>query len=227
MPGQWIQHGRSLWAYLCRIVKWLYTSLQAIPIAFLELPNTLKFMRRSPRCYDIHHALVILFCIGPVVLLYYGPLALYHYTLRRLFYRYRRRRHEKKIRRLEPAALPSIRKRRLSQGHTRPQTQSPFLAKLPLEIRQMIYEEVIKDGASHRHIVELRNIKVGARNQLCSIGCKRQNSESCIISMAPKMEPRKTVSNLGALALAKSCRQMYRETIDLLYGEWALTSVNP
>jgi len=215
MPGQWAERGLYLWGHLCCILELLYGILWVIPVACLSLPVTLPFILRSPGYNRSNY--------DPIRLVWYAPLSLYKWTLsvyqNKLCPGYRRQRHEKKFRRLEPAALPSLRKRRLSQGHVRPQTQSSFLTKLPLEIRQIIYEEVIRDGTLRRHIIELKNIKIGARNQLCGIGCDRNEWGGCTLSDAPETWFRKTVSSCNPLALAKSCRRIYLETIDLFYGE--------
>ncbi len=223
MRSQWTARGLCLWRSLYLILGALYGILWVIPVACLSLPITLPFLLRRPRynrtIYD------------PVRLVWYAPIKLYKRTLsiyqNHVCVGYRRRRHEKKFRRLEPAARPFLRERRLSQGHMRPQPQSSFLTKLSLEIRQMIYEEVITDGTLHRHIGQLTDIKRRARSQLCGVGCDRNDWERCVISNAPETWFRNTVSNRGPLALAKSCRRIYYETIDLFYGEWTLTMVNP
>lgn len=223
MPGQWTERGLFLWGLLYFISKWLYYILWVIPVAILILPVTLPLSFRRPRHNSFYHDTMSLVWCAPI-LLYEWTRSVYQNVL---CAGYRRQRYKKRFRRLEPAALPALRKRRLSQGHMRPQTQSSFLAKLPLEIRQMIYEEVIRDGALHRHIVELRNIEIGARNQLCGIGCKQSVWGSCTtVSNAPETQSRKTVSNRGPLALAKSCRQMYLETINMFYGELGLKSAS-
>ena len=228
MPGQWAERGLYLWGHLCCILELLYGILWVIPVACLSLPVTLPFILRSPGYNRSNY--------DPIRLVWYAPISLYKWTLsvyqNRSCAGYRRQRPGKKFRRLEPAALPSLRKRTLSQGHTRPQTQSSFLTKLPLEIRQIIYEEVIRDGTLHRHIIELKNIKIGARNQLCGIGCEQFKRAYCnspathdICSMcgtvanAPETLFSKTGSSCGPLALVKSCRQIYLEMIDLFYGQ--------
>jgi len=199
-----------------------------IPVACLSLPVTIPLSLRRPRYSRSNY--------DPIGLVWYAPISLYKWTLsvyqNKSCAGYRRQRHEKKFRRLEPAALPSLRKRRLSQGHMRPQTQSSFLTKLPLEIRQIIYEEVIRDGTLHRHIIELKNIKIGARNQLCGIGCEQAKWGYCnspathdissmcgTVANAPETLFSKTGSSCGPLALVKSCRRIYLEMIDMFYGQ--------
>lgn len=224
MRGQWTERGLYLWGLLCCIFKLLYLILWVIPVACLTLPITLLLSLRRPSYNRSNY--------DPISLVWYAPISLYKWSLS-VYQAYlwawsRRRIYQENFRRWEPAALPALRKRRLSQGHLRPQTQSSFFAKLPLEIRQMICEEVIRDGSLHRHIVQLRNIEVRARNQLCGIGCKQNAWGSCdAMSNSPVTQARKTVSNRSPLALAKSCRQTYLEMINMFYGEWALTSGSP
>ena len=158
-----------------------------------------------------------------------------------LLARYRRRRDEKEFRRMEPASLPATRKRRLSRSSMVAQTKSSFLTKLPLEVRHMIYEDIIRNGTLHRHILELRNAMTDAternraRNQLCGFGCTKARYEGCesitldmandlcgVRSQALETRFEKFGSCRGPLGLAKTCRQVYLESIDMFYGQSTL-----
>jgi len=228
MPGQWTECRLYLCDFLVFVLLVLYLCLWVAPVVCLSLPFTLPMMFWKPD-------------LDLIIMVSYAPLSLYDWTVQTSFcIGVRRQRCEKKLRRLEPAALPSSRQRRLSQGRIKPQTQSSFLTRLPPEIRQIVYEEVIRDGTLYRHIIELPGLNNQARNRLCGIGCKQNHIESCdslaihdmynvccTLPSGSKTRFRKPWSNCGPLALAKSCRQIYLETIDMFYGQWTLTLAKP
>ena len=152
----------------------------------------------------------------------------------RLRARFRSKYHEyqseREALRLEPAPLPRKRKRRLSVGKTAAQLESPFIQKLPPEIRRMIYKYVIIGGSSHRHIVEVRSKADDGkqqRNHLWGAGCFEGPGLECkglethgvlISSQMPECSLRPSYHADGELNLAKTCRQIYLETIDMFYG---------
>ena len=187
--------------------------------------------------------------IGDVTLVFFiAPGLVFSWLVR--FYRhailkpYRLYRDERRIRRLEPASLPAKRPRSLSQGRTVGQT-APLLTKLPLELRQMIYEEVIRDGSEHRHVFELKKHSSSEarkshrqrrhlRNRVWGAGCRPGLNQWTIdhpvylnriapccpacLSLGPDEYIEKD-SPSGPIALAKTCRQIYLETIDMYYGQ--------
>ena len=105
--------------------------------------------------------------------------------------RYHRFRTDQESLRYELAPQPRVRKRRLSDGQQAPQMSSSFLKKLPLEIRQIIYKEVVVWGSEHL--------------------CEKDY-------MIEKHSSKSQGSGCGTLELAKTCRQIYLEMIDLFYG---------
>lgn len=149
--------------------------------------------------------------------------------------RYRKFRAEQESLRYEPAPLPRIRKRRLSDGRQAPQMSSSFLKRLPLEIRQTIYKEVVVCGSEHRHIIELPSRAPDCkrkRNHLWGASCVKLTESNCwtglivgnggdlckddYILREYSFKPQR--SGCGALGLAKTCRQIYVEMIDIFYG---------
>ena len=157
---------------------------------------------------------------------------------------YRLYRNERRIRRLEPASLPVKRPRRLNEGRKIMQT-APLLTKLPLELRLMIYEDAIKCGSEHRHVFEVKRQSPMARkkdrqqrhlrNRVWGAGCKAglmtlysfntaiyitRVTPCCPISLSVGADPCIEKNSLGGpIALAKTCRQIYSETIDMYYGQ--------
>ena len=149
--------------------------------------------------------------------------------------RYRKYRAEKESLRYEPAPLPRARKRRLSDGRKASQLNSSFLNKLPLEIRQTIYKEVVIGGSEHRHIIELPSRTSDGRrkkNQLWGASCIKQPDSKCwtphILTNGANLcrtscrgydyllKPKNGC--YGALELAKTCRQIYLEVINIFYS---------
>ena len=150
--------------------------------------------------------------------------------------RYREYRAGRESLRCEPAPLPRTRKRRLSDGRKASQVNSSFLKKLPPEIRRMIYKEVVIGGSEHRHIIELLSrTSDGKRrkNQLWGAPCFKQPNSKCSIENIILGNGGDTcqaddviIDNFakpkdgfyGALGLAKTCRQIYLEVIDIFYS---------
>ena len=129
--------------------------------------------------------------------------------------------------RFEPVPLQTRRKRRLSSSKTNAQLQSPLFQMLPLEIRQIIYKNVILGGFEHRHVIEW-NAKIHKRERLklWGRGCNKKRGSpitSCHPDCHAKVNPAiyRTQIKLnaeGTLGLAKTCRQMYLESINLYYS---------
>ena len=165
-----------------------------------------------------------------------------------LLKRYNLYRNERIMRRIEPVPLPAKRPRRLSEGRTAGQT-APLLTKLPLEIRQIIYEDVIRCGSLHRHVLELRRSSDAQKNhrqrrhpkqRVWGPGCKAGLTSHCVferpmyltpvtpcspISLTSGPDPCIENSLRGPIALTKTCRQIYLETIDMYYGQWTCSLV--
>jgi len=109
----------------------------------------------------------------------------------------------RRIRRIEPVKpiMPWPRRRALSitstdlskEQTTHAQTQSGFMAKLPLELRRMIYKETFKEDYVH---LSLSQGRLDARR--CSVFCC-----TCYIS---SFREEKTLDM--ALPLLKTCRRM-------------------
>jgi len=130
-----------------------------------------------------------------------------------------------KIRRAEysPTPLPTRRPRKLTfRGSPKPAPKhgsqtKPVLFKLPLEIRQQIYEYVLVDGNPLIHINQSFKTLVYRRcpKQLRGQTCKY--STACFHGTLPGLrgyyngdDPNTyTRSGGGILPLLKSCRQMY------------------
>ncbi|KAE8351613.1 hypothetical protein BDV28DRAFT_136707 [Aspergillus coremiiformis] len=107
------------------------------------------------------------------------------------------------------------------------QAQSPLLAKLSPELRLMIWEMVL--GGMRIHIVQQSNRRMShvvcPLTDLCDI-CRGDSPQ-------PAKEKFRSIGNL--LALPMACRQIYRESIYLLYtmntfefsNTWSLTYLRP
>lgn len=130
--------------------------------------------------------------------------------------------------RSEPVPLPRRRKRRLSSGKVNAQLKSPFLQTLPLEIRQIVYRYVIIGNSEHRHVIEgweVNNNKRG-RTQLWGTGCNKARGfpiNTCHPDCQAKFKPPSSSTQRkgcaeGNLGLAKTCRQIYLESINLYYS---------
>lgn len=135
-----------------------------------------------------------------------------------------------------PVPLPQQRKRDLSQIRSRLdcQTSSSFLARLPIELRLHIYKYVVAEASSHVHIAVHWTKVPGKR-----IGFSRIHGHQCSnhFHETPVFECRCHFSNetttvhhahdklplpphsCGVLALSKTCTQIYRESISLLYSK--------
>ena len=134
----------------------------------------------------------------------------------------------------KPPPLPRKRKRRLSRGQNelKAQSSSLFLNKLPAEIRLQIYENVISGDCIHLHLA-VHRLKDPKEKRMSS----RIHGHPCSqpISSTPTNEctcyglgyyghsrPHTMLTppehqGRGRLALSKTCKQIYRETIELLY----------
>lgn len=136
----------------------------------------------------------------------------------------------------KPVPLPQQRIRCLSQARSQvaSQTTSPFLTKLPVELRLQIYKYVIIGKAIHVHVAvhwTRKSGKPGTFSRIhghpcnqhlngipisecrCSISSSRASQR--IHAQFPTPEHR----GRGHLALSQTCTQVYRESIDLLYSE--------
>lgn len=137
----------------------------------------------------------------------------------------------------KPIPVCPERRRRLSQTQPKVglQTSSPFLTKLPAELRLQVYKYVILEDSVHVHIAVHRTKQPGARRtysrihgHLCAHPPSQVPVNECRCSGPPYIRlVQKPHSRLplpencgrGTLALSKTCTQIYKETIDLLYSE--------
>ena len=137
----------------------------------------------------------------------------------------------------------------VSEGRVVEQGTSMLLTKLPVEIRLCIYEMVILDGSTHWHITEYRNApgdhfpSKQARNSLWSF---RSNTARMLhASVASQIFlhsethhyltphevdrellrcsdyfPQQNEPQQNGLGIIRTCRQIYLETIPILYGQY-------
>lgn len=129
--------------------------------------------------------------------------------------------------------LPPKRKRRLSdskfpspsassilrlkdrRADTATSTTPPcsFLTKLPLEIRLQIYEYVL--GGNLLHLIQVPR-------RIAHVRCRREKFSDplreCRPALRTPLNPRLCQVSNGNLALLKTCRQIYRESIEVLYA---------
>lgn len=187
------------------------------------------------------------FYAGPLLLVMWIEAICRHFIVNR----YKLYRNERTFRRLEPLPLPRKRPRRLSEGWMITQT-TPLLTKLPLEIRQIIYEDVIRCGSEHRHILELagssatrkpRKPRTSQKKRVWGAGCQETLTSQSefdaprVFTVTPcnptaqgaEVEIYRENRDGGPISLAKTCRQIYLEIIDMYYGESAyiITSSKP
>ena len=234
-------HHESMWT---RILIFFHFWLYYVPIGFPLMCITapiwiLGIIAKTPPLWDISDVTLVFF-IAPG-LAFNWLAGVYR---RAILKPYRLYRDERRIQRLEPAPLPVKRPRRLSEGRMVRQTAT-LLTKLPLEIRRMIYEDVITGGNEHRHVFELKRQSSGARkshrqhrhlrNRVWGAGCRAGLMSHCVfdnpiyltritpccpISLPLGPDPYIEKDNpSGPIALAKTCRQIYLETIDMYYGQ--------
>lgn len=231
--GYILFHRENMKPYMKLIAFIFYCILYVFPILLVSLPVTLPSLLCKPRFkrrFDLREKTAA------------APWKFFKRSKKvydsKLGDKLHRRRWHKQIRRLEPTPLPAVRKRSISRGRRASQVRSTFLSKVPLEIRQMIYIDVIKDGSVHRHIVEVPNTKDSCHkhnpspNLLCGVGCKgtawrlccdtHSNSDNpvdmCALDLDP-FESTKEGKSFSPLALARVSRQVYLESIDLFYGK--------
>ena len=141
----------------------------------------------------------------------------------------------------KPPPLPRKRKRRLSEGQNELKTQSSslFLSKLPAEIRLQIYEQVIFGDCIHLHVAvhRTRNTKEKRMSSRihghpCSqpISSLPTNECTCYgLGYYSHSRPHTMLTlpenqGRGRLALSKTCKQIYVETIELLYRKYSSRS---
>ena len=134
----------------------------------------------------------------------------------------------------KPPPLPQKRKRRLSLGQTElvSQSSTPFLTKLPAELRLHIYGHVIAGDCIHLHVAVHRTKKPKDKRTSsrihghpCSqpISSTPTNECTCYgFGYYGQSRPHGQLTlpenqGRGRLALSKTCKQIYMETINLLY----------
>ena len=134
----------------------------------------------------------------------------------------------------KPPPLPQKRKRRLSLGRNEPEYQasSAFLTKLPAELRLQIYGYVIAGDCIHLHLAVHRTKKPKDKRTSsrihghpCSqpISSTPTNECTCYgFGYYGQSRPHGQLTlpenqGRGRLAISKTCKQVYMETIDLLY----------
>lgn len=114
------------------------------------------------------------------------------------------------------------------------QSQSMFMSRLPLEVRIMIYEEVLCRPVDVVHITTRKNGKLGyfrckaedgrCRGLECFHGPNddlystwRTRDKDLFSTWSPSDTP--DMEDGGLLALLQSCRQVYTEVISILYTQ--------
>ena len=134
----------------------------------------------------------------------------------------------------KPSPLPQKRKRRLTNGQTElvSQSPSPLLAKLPAELRLHIYEYVIAGDCIHFHVAVHRTKKPKDKRTSsrihghpCSQPVSSTPTNECTcygFGYYGQSRPHGQLTlpenqGRGRLALSKTCKQIYKETINLLY----------
>ena len=136
----------------------------------------------------------------------------------------------------KPPPVPQRRKRRLSRGHENRKVQSSslLLSTLPAELRLQIYGHVIAGDCMHLHIAVHRirgpkdkRISSRIHGHPCSqpISFNPTNECTCYgFGHYGQSRPHAVLTlpehrGRGRLALSKTCKQVYMETIELLYRE--------
>ncbi|KAH7336257.1 hypothetical protein BKA65DRAFT_506003 [Rhexocercosporidium sp. MPI-PUGE-AT-0058] len=102
-----------------------------------------------------------------------------------------------------------------SSGNKAPTVQAGLLLQLPRELRDIIWREVVAGKVVHWIVVD---------RKLVGFPCRANDPASLAGSGHLKCWSRVEVENeeiprIGVLGLVSSCRQIYTETIDLLYTE--------
>ena len=141
----------------------------------------------------------------------------------------------------KPPPLPRKRKRRLSEGQNELKTQSSslFLSKLPAEIRLQVYEYVISGDCIHLHMAvhrtkDPKEKRTSSRihGHPCSQPISSTPTNECTCygfgyyghSRPHTMLTLPEHQGRGRLALSKTCKQIYMETIELLYRKYSSRS---
>lgn len=246
--------GRSClsWFHI-NVYFWLYFIPIGLPLMIVTSPIWAvgliwgsKISRSYPRWAFTYEHVFERFYLGPTLL--FGWLC--GRCRRYILIPYRQYKDERWLKGLEPSPLPHKRPRRLSEGCLTPQ-RTQFLTKIPLEIRKMIYEHVIKGGTEHRHMLEIAPAGLKSHRRLCrrkeriwGAGCSAVEGGPCpfqtttsyglgvpcaVISCFMRHEAFDDNNNHnlnGSIALAKTCRQIYLETIGMYYRELSLLSAN-
>lgn len=166
---------------------------------------------------------------------YIAPLQLQCHFYR--FYRKNSKRlsSEWDIEKAKPTPLAQLRRSFFSQEWIiPPQVRSNEFTKLPAEIRLQIYKEVIVGSSTHVHIAVHQTKKPGRKRStsrihgsLCShritkapiMDCKCFDIGSCGPTIPRCQTPYSEASGRGILALSKTSKQIYMETIGLLYSQ--------
>lgn len=138
----------------------------------------------------------------------------------------------------KPRAIPQDR-RPLSQHQDMKaapvENDSPFLSRLPLEIRMQIYREVFVGRSSHLHILTSRTKssrtstpEIKVRGYLCNRTHTEERFASCgcmVGAHAHHDPPLASEIQLpmhygnGRIAILQSCKTIYAEAIDLMYSK--------
>ena len=192
----------------------------ALPLLLVNRPLYLRFFRFSLRLLHSSHDRL---------------LSLYVRYVRRPWRKHKERKH---IHTYEPRSLGKRKERRLSDGHIAQQT-AQFLTRLPIELRLIIYKMVIVGQNTHWHFTECRNHRAGRD------GTKRiRNTIRVYKSSDSRLRGASVAGHLCSLAenyselnvvlpqvlhvlpfqsylnLARTCRQIYLETISIPYGQF-------
>ena len=166
-----------------------------------------------------------------------APVRLQAELFRKYRHKFNYRNAEWDLEKSKPKPIPRLRRRTLSiHSGVVQQTSSPLFSKLPAEIRLYIYGLAIARDRKHLHITvhrsqdpksnkstsKIRGVPCQESPCLPTKDCKCFNIKHhcrsmpfCTIPIMGGLEFR----GRGDLALLKTCRQVYMETVDMLYSK--------
>lgn len=130
------------------------------------------------------------------------------------------------VEKAKPLPLVRLRRYALSQEIlTSPQTKSPLMTKLPVELRLQIAREVINGESDHVHIIVQHMDKPGRKRHTDKVHgqffCQALNSgfrRHSALVLPKTLETHPRGHGRGVSSLQRTCKQLYVETIDLLYS---------
>ena len=170
-----------------------------------------------------------------------APLRLQVELFRKYRYKFNYRHAEWDLEKSKPKPLPRLRRRALStMGIVTQQQSSPLFSKLPTELRFYIYKLAIAGERKHLHVTVHRSQDPKSKKLISRIRGSACDETPCLPARdckcfnikhhcrptpyckAPVMGDR----GHGDIALLKTCRQVYREAIDMLYSKSLFSASN-